>query len=58
MTDEKLYIGLGMTTLVFWFGAGFFILILGMGGTERWVAYPVVLWMAGYVGYLMREGKW
>jgi hypothetical membrane protein len=26
---------------------------LGDGGVERWVAYPVVLWMAAFGGYLM-----
>lgn len=30
---------------------------LGPGGLERWVAYPVVLWITGYGGYLMGEGK-
>jgi hypothetical membrane protein len=27
--------------------------ILGQGGVERWVVYPVVLWSIGYGGYLM-----
>ncbi len=26
---------------------------LGMGGIERWVAYPVVLWLVAFGGYLM-----
>ena len=26
---------------------------LGDGGVERWVAYPTVLWMVGFGGYLM-----
>ncbi|MBW4641383.1 MAG: DUF998 domain-containing protein [Gloeocapsa sp. UFS-A4-WI-NPMV-4B04] len=26
---------------------------IGMGGTERWVVYPVVLWITGLGGYLM-----
>jgi hypothetical membrane protein len=25
---------------------------LGIGGVERWVAYPIVLWLAGFGGYL------
>jgi hypothetical membrane protein len=25
---------------------------LGSGGTERWIAYPIVLWMTGFGGYL------
>ena len=31
-----------------WFVAG-----LGLGGLERWIAYPVVLWLMGLGGYLM-----
>jgi len=27
--------------------------ILGTGGVERWIVYPVVLWITGYGGYLM-----
>ena len=26
---------------------------LGVGGAERWVAYPVILWLIGYGGYLV-----
>jgi len=26
---------------------------LGRGGIERWIAYPVLLWLVGYGGYLM-----
>lgn len=33
-----------------WFVAG-----LGLGGLERWIAYPVVLWLMGLGGYLMRR---
>ena len=29
------------------------IAALGSGGMERWVAYPVVLWLAAFGGYLM-----
>ena len=25
---------------------------LGMGGVERWVAYPIVIWVTGFGGYL------
>lgn len=25
---------------------------LGDGGVERWVAYPIILWMVTYGGYL------
>ena len=44
---------LGMTTLVFLFFAGAFMAALGDGGVERWVAYPVVLWLVAYGGYLL-----
>lgn len=27
--------------------------VLGDGGVERWVAYPVVLWLVGFGGYLL-----
>jgi hypothetical membrane protein len=27
---------------------------LGPGGIERWIAYPIVLWLASFGGYLMR----
>jgi hypothetical protein len=30
---------------------------MGMGGVERWVAYPVVLWVLGMGGYLMGYGS-
>lgn len=26
---------------------------LGGGGIERWIAYPVVLWLVGFGGYLL-----
>ncbi|HEX7392391.1 MAG TPA: DUF998 domain-containing protein [Thermoplasmata archaeon] len=26
---------------------------LGVGGVERWVAYPILLWVLGFGGYLM-----
>jgi hypothetical protein len=28
-----------------------------MGGVERWVAYPVVLWVIGMGGYLLGYGS-
>jgi hypothetical membrane protein len=27
--------------------------LLGVGGAERWVAYPIVLWLVVFGGYLM-----
>jgi len=48
---------LGTIALTAWFLAMFFPIILfssiGMGGTERWVAYPILLWLTGLGGYLM-----
>lgn len=49
-------IALGGTTLIFLLLAFFFASvifpILGDGGTERWIAYPAVLWITGFGGYL------
>lgn len=48
---------LGFTSLSFLtFGIFFkeFILpVLGAGGTERWVAYPMLIWLVSFGGYLM-----
>lgn len=48
---------LGLITLLFLFLGitfpSFIVPILGAGGTERWVAYPAVLWLLGFGGYLM-----
>ena len=30
---------------------------LGLGGVERWVAYPVVLWIAGPGGHLLGRAR-
>ncbi|KYC45054.1 MAG: hypothetical protein APG12_00979 [Candidatus Methanofastidiosum methylothiophilum] len=43
----------GIIALFFLFSAGFFIPIFGDGGTERWVAYPIVMWLTGFGGYLL-----
>jgi hypothetical membrane protein len=43
----------GITGLFFLFTAIIFIPIMGGGGVERWVAYPIVLWLIGFGGYLM-----
>jgi hypothetical membrane protein len=53
------YIGilLGIISLATWFIAVFSPSILlpyiGIGGTERWVAYPLMLWLTGLGGHLM-----
>jgi type IV secretory pathway TrbD component len=35
------------------FKDGLFVTGLGLGGLERWIAYPVVLWLMGLGGYLL-----
>lgn len=46
---------LGIITLVFLFLSSVFIPLLGDGGTERFVAYPLIIWMIGLGGYLIGE---
>ncbi len=46
---------LGIITLSFLFLSSVFIPILGDGGTERFVAYPLIIWMIGLGGYLIGE---
>ncbi|WP_254662945.1 hypothetical protein [Haladaptatus sp. W1] len=29
--------------------------VLGSGGVERWVAYPLLLWVTGFGGYLLGD---
>lgn len=48
---------LGTITLVTLLTAGIWIEHIGDGGTERWVAYPVVLWMTAFGGYLLANGN-
>jgi hypothetical membrane protein len=53
------YVGIvfGLITLITLFTAQNYIPIIGDGGTERWVAYPTVLWLVGFGGYLLNEKK-
>ncbi|MBP1928730.1 putative membrane protein [Methanolinea mesophila] len=30
---------------------------LGIGGVERWIVYPVLVWMLGFGGYLMSDSS-
>lgn len=46
---------LGLISLISLFAAEMFIPILGDGGVERWVAYPIVLWLCGFGGYLLAQ---
>ena len=52
---------LGSVALIAWFMAvfapGLLLSSIGIGGIERWVAYPIMLWLAGLGGYLMSERK-
>jgi len=44
--------------LLFMFlGDSYFVSGLGEGGVERWIAYPVLLWLAGCGGYLLAMGS-
>ena len=51
------YIGIvfGLIALVTLFAANIYIPFIGDGGTERWVAYPIILWVTGFGGYLMNK---
>jgi hypothetical membrane protein len=48
----------GSITLLFYiiavFASDFLISFIGIGGLERWVAYPIMLWLTGFGGYLMK----
>lgn len=46
----------GVISLVSLFANSMFVPIIGEGGIERWVAYPIVLWLLGFGGYLMGRG--
>ncbi len=54
-------ISFGFIALTAWFTAVFspnlLFPFIGDGGTERWVAYPIMLWLIGFGGYLMSEIK-
>ena len=46
---------LGSITLLSLLFAGLLIPVLGDGGTERWVAYPIIFWITGLGGYFLGE---
>ncbi len=54
---KYLAIVFGVVPLFFLFAANSFIPVMGGGGVERWIAYPVVLWILGFGGYLMGLGS-
>jgi hypothetical membrane protein len=43
----------GIIALIFLMFQKYFILTLGVGGTERWLFYPVVFWITGMGAYLL-----
>lgn len=46
-------ISLGDLLLYYMLGQESPFVVFGMGGLERWIAYPVILWILGFGGYLM-----
>jgi len=48
-----IFILLGTTSLVLLFTYNHFVPLLGAGGVERWVFYPLVFWIMGFGGYLL-----
>lgn len=46
---------LGCITLLALLGLGVLIPVLGDGGAERWIAYPVIFWLTGLGGYFLGE---
>lgn len=54
---KYIFLIFGITTLIFFFFAGKFVPIFGMGGTERYVAYPVILWIIAFGGYLIGKNE-
>ncbi len=44
---------IGGISLLFLVSARFFIPILGSGGTERWIVYPLMVWSIGFGAYLL-----
>jgi hypothetical membrane protein len=47
----------GMIGIATWFVVVFspnsIVPFIGLGGTERWIVYPIMLWLTGLGGYLM-----
>ncbi|MBF6600544.1 MAG: DUF998 domain-containing protein [Dehalococcoidia bacterium] len=45
-----------LLTMIFWMAApSAFERLLGAGGVERWVVYPVTIWAASYAGWLLHR---
>lgn len=56
-SSKYIFIIFGLSSLIFLFGAGRFIPIFGMGGTERYVVYPVILWILIFGSYLIGKNE-
>lgn len=56
-TLRYLFMALGIITLTFLIFSSLFIPVLGDGGTERYIAYPVILWATGFGGYLVGSSE-
>jgi hypothetical membrane protein len=50
---RAVFICLGLISLIFLITYKSFVPTLGVGGTERWVFYPIVFWLTGLGGYLL-----
>ena len=46
---------LGSITLLSLLFSGMLFPVLGDGGTERWIAYPIIFWITGLGGYFLGE---
>ena len=47
------FISLGLVSMFFLITYNTFVPTLGVGGTERWVFYPIVFWLTGLGGYIL-----
>jgi len=47
---------LGCITLLSLLGLSVLLPVLGDGGAERWIAYPIIFWLTGLGGYFMGGG--
>jgi hypothetical protein len=43
----------GLTLVILYGDSNPIFSAIGNGGAERWIAYPSVLWVIGFGGYLM-----
>lgn len=52
-------ISFGGIGLIVWvtvvFASDLIVPFIGLGGTERWIVYPIMLWLSGLGGYFMNK---